>query len=297
MFMKCTGLAWIFVLAFVAPTPAQTQGQKQDTIDYLRSLQTDSGGFLPLRPESNKGMKPVPSLRATSGALRALKYFGGAPRDKAACVKFVVSCYRPEIGAFADNPSGAPDVVTTAIGIMALIELEQADEACRPKVLAYLDEKAKTFEEIRIAAAGSEALGKRPPQATEWLKEIAALRKADGTYGKGEGVARATGGAVVALLRLGGELSERTAVVKALKEGQRADGAFGKEGEAGSDLESTYRVIRAFVMLKEKPDSTRCLAFVARCRNADGGYGIAPGKPSGVGTTYYAAILTHWLAE
>ena len=36
-------------------------------------------------------------------------------------------------------------------------------------------------------------------------------------------------------------------------------------------------------------------AFIAKCRNADGGYGPAPGQPSNVGATYFATIVSHWL--
>jgi prenyltransferase beta subunit len=85
-------------------------------------------------------------------------------------------------------------------------------------------------------------------------------------------------------------------VVKTLKAGQRKDGGFGKADAAGSDLETCYRVMRCFVMLKEKPaDVAGLRKFVARCRNADGGYGIAPGQPSGAGPTYFASIVLHWL--
>jgi hypothetical protein len=36
-------------------------------------------------------------------------------------------------------------------------------------------------------------------------------------------------------------------------------------------------------------------SFVAKCRNADGGYGVAPGQPSNISGTYFAAIILHWL--
>ena len=51
-------------------------------------------------------------------------------------------------------------------------------------------------------------------------------------------------------------------------------------------------------MLKEKPaDVPAFRAFVTKCRNADGGYGVAPGQPSGAGGSYFAAIILHWLTE
>jgi hypothetical protein len=50
-------------------------------------------------------------------------------------------------------------------------------------------------------------------------------------------------------------------------------------------------------MLNEKPDLERLRAFVARCRNADGGYGNAPGQPSAIGPTYFSSIVLHWADE
>ena len=50
-------------------------------------------------------------------------------------------------------------------------------------------------------------------------------------------------------------------------------------------------------MLKEKPNSERLRAFIGKCRNADGGYGVTPRQPSQVGATYFAAIILHWLEE
>jgi hypothetical protein len=161
-----------------------------------------------------------------------------------------------------------------------------------------LAKRAKSFEEIRIAAAGFEAVGQPSPTAEAWLKQLAAMRNPDGTFGKEEGAVRATGGSVVVALRLGETLRERDTIVRFLKKGQRADGGFGREGSAGSDLETSYRVMRAFVMLKEQPaEPERLRAFIAKCRNSDGGYGVSPGQPSTVGGTYFAAIVLHWLGD
>jgi hypothetical protein len=50
-------------------------------------------------------------------------------------------------------------------------------------------------------------------------------------------------------------------------------------------------------MLKAKPETAGVLAFIDKCRNSDGGYGVAPGQPSSVSGTYFAGIIRHWLAE
>jgi prenyltransferase beta subunit len=279
----------------LAPARAQTADAKKQTVEYVRSLQIEGSGFLPAKPVPG-GARLEPSLRASSSALRALKYFGGEPRDAKSCCKFVESCWNKTDGGFSDMPSSPkPDVFSTAVGLMAVVELKLPQEAYVEPAIKFLAENAKDFEQIRIAAAGLEAIGKRPKIADTWLIDIAKLCNADGTYGKGQGVARDTGGAVAAVLRLGGKLEEPDKVVKALKDGQRPDGAYGKADAKGSDLETTYRVLRALHMLKEKPDVAKLRDFVAKCRNADGGYGVMPGDKSSVGGTYFAGIILHWL--
>jgi prenyltransferase beta subunit len=282
------------LLAFVLLTPcvrAQTPEQKKATLDFLAKLQNKDGGFSPA-PGADKS-----SLRATSSALRALKYFGGGLTDKAPATKFVESCFDKASGGFADAPGGKPDVATAAIGLMAVVELKMPRDPYETPVLKYLSENAKTFDEIRIAVAGLEAVEKKSPRANAWTETVRKMANADGTFGKGDGQARDTGGAVVALLRLGEKAEKKDAVLKALNAGQRKDGGFGKADAKTSDLESSYRVMRCYHMLKEKPDAAKLAGFVASCRNEDGGYGVTPGAKSSVSGTYYAATITHWLAE
>jgi hypothetical protein len=288
--MRRVLLAGLCLLVVSVPVRAQTAEEKKATVAWLRKLQAADGGFQPAPGKAPSG------LRATTTALRALKYFGGEVPDRSAAADFVKSCFVKDSGAFADRPGGKPDVISTAVGIMAVVELKLPTDPYESGVLAYLGEHAKSFEEVRLAAAGLEALGKRPPQADDWLKEIVKMRHEDGTYGKGDGTARDTGGAVVAVLRLGGKVEHPEAIVKSLDAGQRKDGGFGKEGVAGSDMETTYRVVRCYHVLKAQPaGADRCRAFIASCRNADGGYAVAPGQPSSGSGTYFAGIVLHWL--
>lgn len=281
-------------LLIVAPLTAQTPDDKKASVTYLQKLQQADGGFPPLAPDA-KAPAPKAGLRSTSSALRALGYFGGAPKSADALPRFVEEHFDKSTGGFIDIPGGKPDVFTTAVGLMVVNHLKLPEATYVEPAVKYLAANAKGFEEIRIAAAGLEAVNKRPAVADAWLEEIATLRNPDGTYGKGPGTARATGGAVAAVLRLGGKVEQRDNVVKALKAGQRADGGFGKEEAQASDLETTYRVLRAFMMLKEKPDEAKLRAYIGKCRNADGGYGVAPGQSSTVPGTYYASIMLHWL--
>src|SRR6185369_15626263 len=198
---------------------------------------------------------------------------------------------------FADVPGGKVEMSTTAIGIMAVKDLGISIEPYAEGAVKYLTENAKSFEDIRIAAAAFEGIQRPAPKRDAWLAEIKKLRNADGTFGKGAAQARETGSAAVILLRLGDTLEQRDNVLKVLRAGQRPNGGFGKGvTETDADLETAYRIMRCFMMLKEKPARVEALrTYIAKCRNADGGYGVAPPEPSTVSGTYYAAIIRKWL--
>jgi hypothetical protein len=145
-----------------------------------------------------------------------------------------------------------------------------------------------------------EASKKFPPEIAAWLDAVRRTAAPNGTFGMKEDMPRATGSCVAMLLRAGQDIpaAERATIIKALQETQRADGAYGRAESKTSDLETTYRIMRAYHLLKAKPkDTTALRTFIAQCRNNDGGYGVEPGKPSAVNSTYYAAIILHWLRD
>jgi len=280
-----------FAPSFLA---AQTPEEVKATIKFVQARQQADGGFTVSAAEK----EGQTSLRATSGAIRALKYFGGEVPDREKAAKFVAACFDTKTGGYSDKPQGKPEIILTAVGIMAAVELKMPD-AFIAKAVDYLaaNTNPKEFEEMRIAAAGFDSAKKFPMEVTQrWLAEVVAKKNNDGSYLTPTGDARMTGSAVALILRLGGTLTdaERKASLAILKGGQRTDGGFGK-ADSGSDLETTYRVIRAFHMLKEKPgDVAKLTVYIGKCRNPDGGYGVEPGKPSTIAATYYASILLHW---
>lgn len=284
------------VVFHAVPAAAQTPDQRDATLKFLASLQAEGGGFVAVKPAA--GQPGVLSLRATSAAVRAAKRLGGKSLDDNAHRRFIASCFDPATGGFADRPGEKADVTATAVGLMAVVETQMPLEWYRPVAVKFLAENAKSLDDIRIAAAALEAVQARPPKADDWLAEVVKTQKPDGAFGDGPGAARTTGGMATLVLRLGGPFEHRDKNIAVLKAGQRPDGGFGTAESKESDLESCYRVTRAFVMLKEKPtDVTALRNFIARCRNPDAGYGVTPGKPSTAAGTYYAATLLHWLSE
>jgi hypothetical protein len=281
-------------ILITAPLSAGEQPGVKQTIAFVQKLQDPGGGFLSQPPTPNR--RVLPTLRSTSAGVRALHYLGGEVPNKQAAIDFVASCYDAKTGGFSDTPTGKTDVALTAIGMMAVAELK-IPPITYVRAMAYLSDNAKTFEDIRIAAAGLETVKGKLVKNDEWITEIRKLQNADGTFGKDLDQPRATGGSVVTLLRLGAKPTDADRVLKVLKDSQRQNGGYGKDdSEIASDLETTYRVMRCFMMLKARPNNVEGVrSFVAKCRNEDGGYGVAPGQPSTVNGVYFASIITHWL--
>ena len=281
-------------LAFSQPTAAQ----KKETVKWITALEAPDGGFY-LAPQDPKlDAAPRPMLRATNGAVRALKYLGfpmlKGEREKHAA--FVLKCYDPKTGGFAE-PGGKPDVTMTSIGVMAAAELG-SPHAQYAKAMDYLKENAKTFEEVRIGAAAVEAWGVKdcPFKLDEWVKVATGFAAEPNPK---EDPARGAGSAVAMLLRLGQELPLNFALAQPIIAArQRKDGGWGKEEEGMSDIETTYRVMRALMLLKEKPKDTKKLReFIDSHRNKDGGYATKPGDPSSMSGAYYCVIVSKWLDD
>lgn len=291
--------ALVLALCLPLPLAAQSADEKKATIRFVAGLLQPDGGFIS-SPLAKDAAAPKSSLRATSAAVRVIKYFSGDVPHADQTTAFVMSCYDRKTGGFADQPKGTPDVALTAIGMMAAAEL-YPDRFDSVRSNLFLTNNAKSFEERRLAVAGMEAAKRFPRKTLDvWFAEISRTANPDGTFGKGDAQARETGGVIATFLRAGETLpdDQRKAAIRALQAGQRSDGGFGKPGDKGSDGETTYRVMRAFHLLKEKPKSVDGVRqFFARCRNADGGYGVAPGQPSTVSGTYYAAAVSRWLGE
>lgn len=272
------------------------------TAKWVLGCEAPGGGFYLAPQDPKDDAKTQPSLRATNGAVRALKYLGfpllKGEREKHAA--FVLKCYDPKTGAFAE-PGGKPDVATTSIGVMVAMELGVPKEKIA-KAMDYLKENAKTFEEVRIGAAAVEAWGVKdcPFKVSDWF-EIAKADFPRMVPHMNDGGARAIGSIAAFVRRLNLQKdndAKPAAVAKLMDDGQLADGGWNRQGAKAADIESTYRVMRAFMLLGEKPKGAAKLReFIAAHRNNDDGYATKPGDKSSMSGVYYCVIVSKWLDD
>lgn len=279
-------LALVVPLLLATPGVAQTPDEMARTAAYVASLQNPDGGFA-----ATPGAKS--SLGATNAAIKSLRFNGGAIPDVLACIRYVQSCRDAESGGFAPEPGGKPAVAITASGLMAMIELKLEDKDATQAALRYLAKNARNFEEVRIAVAGFEAAKATDPVFERWSERIQEDRNADGTFGEGGTEAFDTGSKVVALLRMGVKVGQIEDVLESLRQGQMPDGGWSKDGKA-SDLGSSYRIMRAFFMLKEKPDLGRLRSYLAQHRLSNGGYSARPGGEADLTSIYFCSIMLYW---
>ncbi|GIW86897.1 MAG: hypothetical protein KatS3mg108_1221 [Isosphaeraceae bacterium] len=273
----------LLVVSLWVTAPSRTTA---DLASRIAALQNPDGGFAAERGEPSR-------LGITNTAIRILGFAGGSIPDPLRAIAFVLSCQDPDTGGFAQTPGGTPDVGSTASGLMALGALQAGSADRLARAAAYLAQHARAYEDVRIAAAGLEAVKLKPQALDAWKAVLLEGRNPDGTWGAGPERAFDTGGRAAALLRLGLSLDHRDAILKALLEGQQPDGGWSRDGRA-SDLATTYRVVRALYMMDAAPDLERLKAFVESCRDRSGLFSVAVGQEPSLSATYMALIVGRW---
>ena len=273
---------------------AQTADEKKATVKFIDSLRDPETGAWAVNPPKD-GEKLKPSLRAVNGAVNALKFFGGELTDKEKVTKFVLNCYDEKTGAFAE-PGDKPTVAMTSVGVLAATALG-IDKAKYKKAMDYLKTNARTFEDYRIGAAAIEAYGVKE-SAIDVIDWLGAAMKDENSPSKSTPNARDLASLAALGERLGLKLAdaERADVAALVRRDQLPDGGWAKPKTKASDAETTYRVMRALMLLTEKPKDPEAVAkFVASCRRPDGGYGVDKDAPSSMSGVYYAAKISEWL--
>jgi len=271
---------------------AENAEEKKATIAYIEGLRDKETGAYKVTADGK------PSLRACNGAVKSLNALGEKVTEIEKIQKFVLNCYDEKTGAFAE-PGGKPDVTITSIGILVASEIGVAKKDF-PKAMEYVLANAKAFEEVRIAAAAVEAWGAKGLKLNSLIDVVDKAAQAP-VEDPQDGSAREVAAVAVSSLRFEHAIPDFVRdlfLTSVLVPGQCDDGGWRKKSEKTSDIESTYRVMRAFKMLDAKPKNIPQLEkFLVSHRNKDGGYATKPGDPSSMSGVYSAVILSKWLGE
>ena len=193
---------------------------------------------------SPEAVGQLSSLGATNSSLRVLKHVGGSVPDILGCIKYVKSCHDDASGGFAPLPGGKPDVVTTALGLMAASELKIADPAMVKAAAEYFGKHAKSFEEVRMAIAGLEAVHGTSADSPKWNEMLQGMRNPDGTWGDGPAQPYATGGAARGGFANGAQARQTRCSDRRTQGRPRPEGGWSKDA-GPPDLGATYRIMRA----------------------------------------------------
>jgi len=180
-------------------------------------------------------------------------------------------------GGFAE-PNGQPDASLTEWAAIALAA-GGGSEAARAQALGYLrghEAEASSDTDVALAAFARAALGDRPDAL------LARLRG----YRPGP-LVNATTWTILALRQAGQPVAP--SLTAALRKAQRRSGGWSWTARGAPDSNDTAAAIEALrsVGVTGRPIA-RGVAFLARCRNVDGGYGLDPGRASDAQSTAWA---------
>jgi prenyltransferase beta subunit len=170
------------------------------------------------------------------------------------------------------------DTTSTAWGALALVAGGGSADA-RSQALGFLrahEGDVRTDADAALQVLAREALGDRP----EGL--LARLR----AYRPGP-LVNATAWTAIALRQAG--VSVPPALVSELRARQQRSGGWSWTRRGAPDTNDTAAVVQALRAAGVRGSPvTRGLAFLGRCRNRDGGYGLLPGRASDAQSTAWA---------
>lgn len=196
----------------------------------------------------------------------------------ASVLSFVQGRAQPD-GGYAE-PGRTSTVALTASAVLGLRAAGAAvPDAARAYLLAHETGLAATEAELVVMAEA--ATGGASDRAAAAL---AALQRPDGTIGE---ALNSTYWGALALAQLGRPVPAAT--VRAIERGQSRGGGFPWIRGVAPDSDDTSAAVQALAAAGVRGTPVqRALAYLRARRNADGGYGLAPGAPSNAQSTAWA---------
>src|SRR5438093_2040271 len=129
-------LVAVVILASAGMAAPLAPEQREASVRYVTSLENADGGFRATAAEGKSELKNM------TPAVRAIHYLGGELAHPRRAAKFVQDLFDPATGSFHE-PGAAADVRSTAMGLLALVELKQPVSEQGPAIVRYFDRNAK----------------------------------------------------------------------------------------------------------------------------------------------------------
>lgn len=227
---------------FLALLFSPTFSNASPLTERVSARYTESGGYR--NAENDTG----PTLSATVMALRTFRYSGIEMKDTKSQQAFLLSRFKPSVGAFVENEAREPTVLANCFALMLMGELGMPEDVHAVSARDYLVERATTLDDIYMAMAGLQVMGLADEIPASWMKTMMA------TALSGETSAYDKARAVITCMRTGFNLPDYSLfldpIQKALKE-VAADPDFHKDPKA---LQQAYTLARALVMIDGRSD-------------------------------------------
>lgn len=227
---------------------------------------------------------------ATLSVVKALTFVGSRPEDPDAVRAAVLRWCDPDRAVWTDPGTGAPSVLATAAGLIALTSIG-AREELRVRLsdgLDWMAEQARSREDHFMAIAVADECGAPAPPGRS-VAYFRSLEQPDGTFGPS---ALQNGIAASALVRAGEALSDPRAVTRLIEAARTTSGGYADDGQV-PHLWTSYCCLRALDLLGVDPDSGATAEWVLGMSLDDGGFGT-DGVLS-AGTTYQCLSILDWV--
>lgn len=295
------------------------------TIQYLRNLQNDDGGFGYWRGN-------LSDAESTCRALEALELLGDDAFNAGPAKNYVNSCRRPAEG-YSSQAGWITDAANTYFSLMSLEILDESPESqaelvqwikeCqnyrsgelggfgsspRPaeyyglSYIGYAHNWESSLQYTYFALHALHLLGQGPINASLAQDFVNSYIHSDGGAHCGIWSRSATSPRDVLstywLLKCFDRLSMtpsaswKDKTVQYLRGLQQADGGFSWKNGKTSTVRHTWLSVEALEMLDAVPyNQTGLISWLNQCANADGGFGNRPGAASDVLSTCYAVSI------
>ena len=212
--------------------------------DSIAEQQSKLGGYI-----AQEDLK-APTLAATNMAMRAFRYLETERDETKGQENFLLSCYHPELAAFAEHSSDSPTVLANAHALMLMAELGMPEDVHAVSARDYLVEHAETADEIYMAMAGLQVMGLENEIPASWMKTMMDLAISEDATVTAYQKARA----IITCMRTGFNLPDYTRFLDPL---QAALTEVTKDPEfhrSKTSLQEAYTLARALVMIDGRVD-------------------------------------------